>query len=526
VRVQASTSLPTAPTWEANTAFGECGRAPHQRFAELTAGTTPKLVQLAAVERTDYVFHPDYPPQRAWGFQGNTADGPALNPTIVARYGRPLICRLRNDLPQDHTGFGTPEVSLHLHNLHTPSESDGFPGDYFSPMKAGPTMAWPGQWKDHFYPNVYAGLDEFGGIGDTREALGTLWYHDHTLDFTAPNAGRGLAGFYLIFDDVDSGDEKDTNPNALRLPSHPYDYPLLFQDKRFDANGIQIYDPMDSEGVLGDKVTVNGKIEPILRVARRKYRLRLLNGGPIRFYQFFLVNGNDVVQKFTHIANDGNLLPAPLLDRNSVKLGVAERADIVVDFSQYPIGTKLYLVNRADQTSPRGPDGTSAPGTRVLRILVNRDAPEPDTSVVKNVLRPLRPLPTQAELDSLPVRRWEFKREGGMWTINGELVNVYQPRAMMSRGSAEIWELVNPSGGWSHPVHIHFEEGRILSKTLDGLSVPIPVYERGRKDVYVLEPNSVVRVLLRFRDFTGKYVMHCHNMAHEDHAMMVRWDIA
>jgi len=232
------------------------------------------------------------------------------------------------------------------------------------------------------------------------------------------------------------------------------------------------------------------------------------------------------VQKFTHIANDGNLLPAPLLDRNSVKLGVAERADIVVDFSQYPIGTKLYLVNRADQTSPRGPDGTSAPGTRVLRILVNRDAPEPDTSVVKNVLRPLRPLPTQAELDSLPVRRWEFKREGGMWTINGELVNVYQPRAMMSRGSAEIWELVNPSGGWSHPVHIHFEEGRILSKTLDGLSVPIPVYERGRKDVYVLEPNSVVRVLLRFRDFTGKYVMHCHNMAHEDHAMMVRWDIA
>ncbi|MNN83687.1 Spore coat protein A [compost metagenome] len=74
-------------------------------------------------------------------------------------------------------------------------------------------------------------------------------------------------------------------------------------------------------------------------------------------------------------------------------------------------------------------------------------------------------------------------------------------------------------------MHIHFEEGRILSRTVKGIPVAIPEHERGRKDVYVLGKNEAVRVFLRFRDFTGKYVMHCHNVIHEDHGMMLRWDI-
>ena len=307
------------------------------------------------------MFHPDYPAQRIWGFEGNTADGPVLNPTIFARYGRPVICRLFNELPVDHVGFGTPEVSMHLHNLHAPSESDGFPGDYFSPTKAGPTLGGPGSFKDHFYPNVYAGLDEYGGIGDPRQALGTLWYHDHTLDFTAPNASRGLAGFYLLFDHIDSGDEHDRTPGALRLPSHPYDYPLMFQDKRFDADGVHFYDQLNPEGTLGDKITVNGKIEPILRVASRKYRLRLLNAGPTRFYEFYLVAPGNGVQPFKYIGNDGNLLPAPLILKR-IRLGMAERADIVVDFSRYAIGTELYLVNRLRQDDTRGPNGCAGAG--------------------------------------------------------------------------------------------------------------------------------------------------------------------
>ena len=99
-------------------------------------------------------------------------------------------------MPQDHTGFGSPEISTHLHNMHTPSESDGFAGDFYSATQAGPTLTAPGSFNDHFYPNVYAGLDEFGGIGDPREALGSLFYHDHTEGVTAPNVLKGLMGRY------------------------------------------------------------------------------------------------------------------------------------------------------------------------------------------------------------------------------------------------------------------------------------------------------------------------------------------
>jgi FtsP/CotA-like multicopper oxidase with cupredoxin domain len=467
------------------------------------------------------VFHPDYPAQRAWGFEGNTAEGPMLNPTIFARYGRPVICRLFNELPQDHVGFGTPEVSMHLHNLHSPSESDGFPGDYFSASKAGPTMGAPGSFKDHFYPNVYAGLEEFGDIGDPRQALGTLWYHDHTLDFTAPNASRGLAGFYLLFDHIDSGDERDRTPGALRLPSHPYDYPLMLQDKRFDADGIHVYDQMNPEGTLGDKVTVNGKIEPVLRVANRKYRLRLLNAGPTRFYELYVVTADNKAQPFRYIGNDGNLLPAPITMK-SVRLGIAERADIVVNFARYPVGTELYLVNRLRQFSTRKPDDLRWPGTKVLKVIVDRSAN--DRSRVPAALRELPPL-DPLEIAAAPVRRWVFARKNGMWTVNDRLMDVHSPSAAIVKGSAEVWELVNPSGGWAHPIHIHFEEGRILSKAVDGIEVPIPPHEQGRKDVFVLEKSMTIRVFLRFRDFTGKYVMHCHNLPHEDHAMMLRFDV-
>ena len=528
--------LDRIPQGAANTAYDECGRNQHQRWDEFFA--EPALhpdeadcYELRVKAITNHVFHPDYPPQLVWNYVGLKENGdPYSNPTFFARYGRPVIVRLHNELPQDHSGFGTPEISLHLHNLHTPSESDGFPGDYFSPIKSGPTLDEPGKFKDHFYPNIYAGLDEFpkgpGNPvgGDKREALGTLWYHDHCLDFTAANASRGMAGFYLLYDELDSGDERDTNPKALRLPSHPYDYPLVFQDKRFDASGIHIFDQLDPEGTLGDKVTVNGKIEPFLHVARRKYRLRLLNAGPGRFYQFHLVNAANQVQAFTYIANDGNLLPKPLLNRKNVRLGVAERADIVVDFSLYPLGTALYLVNRLQQDSTRGPSGVKAPGTRVLKFIVDHEPAEPDVSQVPSALRPIR-RPKAAEIAAAPTRKWVFARKNGMWTINDKVVNATSAGAHIAKGSMEIWEIENPSGGWSHPVHIHFEEGLILKRFRSGAEVPVPAHERGRKDVYVLGPNEAIRLFMRFRDFSGKYVMHCHNMIHEDHAMMVRWDI-
>ncbi|WP_305955928.1 multicopper oxidase family protein [Pseudomonas sp. 2FE] len=533
VPIEAVSTLSPSPSLEANVAGGEAGRAPHQRFDELTDVLgAPELYELRAVENTAWVTHPDLPLQTVWAYRGATP-GATVPATIFAHYGKPVLCRIHNDLPQDHVGFGSPEISTHLHNLHSPSESDGFPGDFYSLNEAGPTLddSGPNQgrgtFKDHFYPNIYAGYDQLqNGIGDSREALGTLWYHDHCLDFTAPNVCRGLVGFYLLFDHIDSGDERDPNPSALQLPSHPYDYPLAFGDRRFTPlpDGQLFFDQLHVEGVLGDKVVVNGKIEPVLRVDARKYRLRLLNSGTSRFYEFYLVKANNEVQRFDYIANDGNLLPKTLRNQTKVRLAVAERADIVVDFSKY-LGTELYLVNRLRQDSTRGPKDAKAPGTRVLKFIVDRSPPEQDLSQVPDELRELPDIPTPEEIAKLPVRRWEFDRKNGLWQINGRLVDVNNPRAKIKQGSAEVWELVGKSGGWSHPIHIHFEEGRILSKSVDGINVPVPLHERGRKDVFVLENTMTIRVLLHFRDFTGKYVMHCHNVIHEDHAMMLRWDI-
>ena len=523
-------SLSPTPSIVANIAGGEIGRADHQRFADLTVpgkAGSPLHYEMHAKENPYWRFNPAYPQQPIWGFSGQTGDATTPGPTLFARYGQSIIVRIYNDLPDPHVGFGTPEISTHLHNLHTPSESDGFPGDFYSVNKAGPTLTHSGHFKDHFYPNVYAGLDTFNGIGDAREALGTLWYHDHTMDFTAPNVYRGLAGFYLIFDRLDSGNERDPDPGALRLPSHPFDYPIILSDKRFDSNGRLFFDQFAPEGILGDKITVNGKIEPVLHVQRRKYRFRFLNGGPSRFYEIYLQNkGANTVYTFTYIANDGNLLPGPMLNQTKVRLGVAERGDIVVDFSRFPLGTELYFVNQLLQTDTRGPGNVKGPGTRLLKIMVdsNPDPNYPDMSRVPSVLRQLPTIPSNVA--TLPTtRRWEFARSGGLWTVNNQLFNVNVVRAAIPQGTAEIWELVNPENGWQHPVHIHFEEGRIIGKSVAGVNVSVPVHERGRKDVYVLGKDETLRVYLRFRDFTGKYPMHCHNLIHEDHAMMVRWDI-
>ncbi|UVE18172.1 multicopper oxidase domain-containing protein [Pseudomonas sp. LS44] len=536
-------ALNPMPTVTANTESGECGRAEHQRYDELCEDKYVQFYQLHAKVNPEWVFHKDYPKQTIWGFAlpGSNEKASIPGPLFAARYGQPIVARFYNDLPpmpyssggsqaELLRSFGSPEISVHLHNLHAPSESDGFPGDYFSATKSGPTLpkpATPGQYKDHFYPNIYAGFDALNdGIGDPKEALGTLWYHDHTLDFTASNLYRGLFGFYFIYDQLDTGSET----TGLRLPSGAYDYPLSFGDRRFDSSGVLVYDQFNPEGTLGDKVIVNGKIEPVLKVAARRYRFRMLNAGPSRFYALYLVDANNNVKPVTYLANDGNLLPNSLINFNFVELGVAERADIVVDFSKFAKGTELYLVNRMIQDETRRPKEIKGPGVRVMKFVVDRMPSSPDRSnpnLMKTSipLRPLPTLPSVAELAALPVRSWAFARSGGLWTINEKLVDVNVPRAEIPLGSAEIWELTNTEDGWDHPIHIHFEEGRILSKLINGVAVAVPVHERGRKDVFVLHPFERLRVLMHFRDFKGKYVMHCHNLVHEDHAMMLRFDI-
>ncbi len=527
-------SLSPPSTETPNVSGGECGREPHQRRSNWPA---QKFYTLRTKEGW-HSFHKQLAPQKIWGY-----DGILPGPTFVARYGEPIIVRNYNELPSNSFGFGSPEISTHLHNLHCASESDGYAGDWYSadPLKGkGDTLDAAGGYKDHHYPNCYAGYDAYYATnGDPREALGTLWYHDHREHHTAPNCYRGLTGFYLLFDDIDSGNELDPNPKALRLPSGvgKYDIPLNIQDIALDASGYLFYDPFENKGILGNKFCVNGKIQPYFKVEKRKYRFRLLDASLARFYEFYLTDANGVNQSFTYIANDGNLLPAPIPGMKKIQVAPAERADIVIDFAQYPIGTQLFLVNRLIQTDGRGPEGSETnvrntsglltkAGTQLLRFEVSSEAPLVrgldgiDTRDPSQVPAKLRELPLINTSEVVKTRTFEFDKVNEVWTVNGKLFDVKNATVKVKRGTAEIWKLIG-HGSWHHPVHIHLEEGRILTRN----GKPPPAHEIGRKDVYVLAPDEEVRVFIRFRDFTGKYMMHCHNLTHEDHAMMVRFDI-
>ncbi|KQT11380.1 multicopper oxidase family protein [Ramlibacter sp. Leaf400] len=474
---------------------GEARRADHQGWSDVA----PDLYELKA-EPIWHEFHPDLPRQEVWGFNGQTP-----GPLIHARYGKPVIVRYRNNLPRHARGPGSPEISIHLHNFHSPSESDGHPDDYF------PSHSLPGAWKDSCYPMRYAG-------DDPCEALGTMWYHDHRHHYTASNVYKGLAGFFLAFDELDSGNENDGNPKALRLPSGEFDVPLMVQDKQFDSSGYVSFDALDPDGFVGDKFLVNGKIQPFFHVRPRKYRLRLLDGSTARVLDLQIRHQNQA-QKFTYIANDGNLLEAPL-EMSSVHLAPAERADLVVDFSKYPVGAELFLVNRLQMLDGRKPEKdflrTPIP---LLKFIVDQPS-VPDYSRVPTWLRKL----PEVDIDyarSVAVRREaRLGRSNGGWTINDRIYSskpAFKPR----QGQWELWTVRNDSGGWVHPVHIHLEEGRLLSRN----GRPPPPHERGRKNVFYANPNERLEILIRFRDFKGKYVTHCHNTLHEDHGMMENFEV-
>lgn len=505
--------LDPAPRVVPNTAAGEGRTRDHQALTRFP----PKKLYLVRQQATRVSVSPDLPPQTLWGF-----DGMVPGPTYHARYGEPILVRNVNELPLDNGGFGKNSVSTHLHNGHTPSESDGFPCDFFE----------QGQFYDQHYPNVLAGFDStHPPQGDINESMSTLWYHEHRVEFTAQNVYKGLAGFFLLFNEFDTGDET----TGFRLPSDEFDVPLMVGDRVFDpTTSLLAFDLFNLDGILGDKFLVNGKIQPFFEVHPRRYRFRVLNTGPSRFYQFFLTDLNDSsrVIPFWQISNDGNLLPQPI-PVHTVRLGVAERDDIIIDFSQFAPGTSIFLENRLQQDNGRGPTDKLLPagsGNLVLRfdVVLSRVA---DNSRDPARIAKFYDLP-DTRAPEVVKRTFEFNRTNGQWAVNGKLFDCAEVRFRVKRNTAERWILVNSSGGWSHPIHVHFEEFVILSR--EGKAEPldqplsatgVPLSEIARKDVVRLGPGDRVEVFFRFRDFLGRYPIHCHNVIHEDHAMMLRFDI-
>jgi FtsP/CotA-like multicopper oxidase with cupredoxin domain len=296
----------------------------------------------------------------------------------------------------------------------------------------------------------------------------------------------------------------------------------MFADKVLDDSGRIAFDLFNLDGIIGDTFTVNGKVQPFMRVKPRRYRFRWLDAGPSRFYELFFTNLKHLSQRipFWHIANDGNLLPRPV-QVESARIGVAERQDIIIDFRPFR-GKTLYIENRLLQLNGQGPTGTILPagsGNLLVKIEVDDDPVHDDSRDPADITK-FYDLPDKTEAPRI-IRTFKFDRLNGQWSINGQFMTCEDRRIRVQQNSVERWILTNLSGDWQHPVHIHFEEHQIISRQRH----PVTPVERGRKDVIRLVENERAELFFRFRDFKGTYPLHCHNVVHEDHAMMVLWEI-
>ncbi len=510
-------------------------------------------------------FHPDLPDQGPLAFW--TYNGTFPPKLMQVRYGGDAaLFRLRNKLPADVTangGFGRQTISTHEHNGHHGAENDGFTGAYF----------FPGQYYDYHYPVVLAGRNSIntnatdpraggpadnGGInkipGDWRETMSTHWFHDHMFSFTSQNVYKGMAGMFNIYSALDRGNEGLNDGVNLRLPSGTanswgnleYDINLMLADKAWDQEGQLFFDIFDFDGFLGDAMTVNLVYKPFFEVERRKYRFRILNGAVSRFFKVALSDGSPMI----FIANDGNLMPSPVILTQLDEQGIAERYDIVIDFSRYSIGDKVWMVNLCEHRNGKKPDAdltiaqalsgqSSDPCIgKFLEFRIVRNPATPDVSQVPATMIP------NPDLSQIPVTRertFEFG-SGGNQNLNDPVTTFFGPwgiktdnEGLMANadfgrisaapkfGTREIWTLQNGGGGWDHPIHIHFEEGQILAR--NGKASNVPAWEKGRKDVYRLRPGGSVTLTMQFRDFGGMFMEHCHNTVHEDNAMLLRWEI-
>jgi FtsP/CotA-like multicopper oxidase with cupredoxin domain len=563
----------------------------HQRFSQFPPQIAVEMSQACAQTNTVYnpgvasqfncgidptqqiplKFHPQFPTQDAnsvWTFNGTIP--PKL---VVARYGEPILFRHHNKLPTDVTqnnGFGRNTISTHEHNGHHGAENDGFTGAFF----------FPNQFYDYHWPIVLAGTfsvntaatdpragspADDGGInkvpGDWRETMSTHWFHDHMFTFTSQNVYKGNAAMFNIYSSLDRGNESINDGVNLRLPSGTskswgnleYDINIMLNEKAFDASGQLFMDIFQFDGFLGDLMCVNLTYKPYFEVERRKYRFRILNASVSRFFKYGLSDGSPMIQ----IANDGNLLPSPVVQTVSDEQGIAERYDWVIDFSRYNAGDKVWLVNvcehsngkkpAADLTIAQALSGQSSDPCvgKFLEFRIVRDPVQPDQSQVPAVMIP------NPDLSNIPVSRERTFTFGsgasqplspddpaafvtgagsqpGPWgvvTDKGSMLNASYGRisAAPKFGTREVWTLQNGGGGWDHPVHIHFEEGQVLAR--NGSASNVPAWEKGRKDVYRLRPGGSVTLTMQFRDWGGMFMEHCHNTVHEDNAMLVRWEI-
>jgi len=518
--------------------------------------------------------------------------------------------------PRDSRPFftGTPgrytgpvPLVTHVHGaVGVGDESDGYTEAWFLPaaIDVPSGYATVGTWYDFFAGKAAASYGATWGPGfatfqyPNLNRASTLWYHDHALGMTRLNVYAGPAGFFIVRGGPDDVvlDARTGGPAALPGPAPAlgdlpgttyYEIPIAIQDRSFNSDGSLFYpdtraffdeivddsyhpsgefSPIWNPEFFGNTIIANGNTWPYQVVEQRQYRFRFLNGCQSRFLilDFNQIPGVAVTQ----IGNEGGFLAGPVdvtAAGNRILMGLAERADVIVDFTGVPLGEHI-LAN----VGPDEPFGGGVPGIdfdeadpattgQIMSFrVVPAIAPDPSTPArhlqlpgivplpPASVTRPLALIevsgvgvnengdlvegPIEALLGTVGPTAPDDTTPAGVWTERLWMDPVTENPAL---GATEIWEFYNTTAD-AHPMHVHevtFEvvnreglvigaDGEVFSPaTPDGSITPPEPWESGFKDTVIAYPGQVTRVKAQFNT-PGQYVYHCHIVEHEDNEMM------
>ncbi len=423
-----------------------------------------------------YKFHRDLGAAQTFGYGG----APYLGPTIIATRGQPIKATMTNNLgahplaatlvtpdplnvmgvqAQDATA---PRTSVHLHGSYVAQDSDGGPMEFF-PRNTNPALQ--GSSYTYTWPN------------DQQAA--TLWYHDHAFGLTRANVYSGLAAYYLLRDEFDTG--LVGNSLGLPAPYGTYEIPLVLQDKSFNLNGTLYYFPTPAwvPEFFGDVAVINGKAWPNLNVEQAVYRFRILNGSEARFYNLSLSNGGLIY----HIGTDSGLLNAPV-PLTSLLIAPGERADILVDFTVAAVGSKIILQNNAVAPFPSGKRTNRAGGVplpELMQFTVNAAAGTGATTTIPATLRggtgqPLMIEPLNTHTASIVRQRYlllfEVAGPAGPVAVTINILGFEEsqsgPNAIngsnaVTKDTLEQWNVINLTAD-THPLHVHLSNFQLLNR--------------------------------------------------------------
>lgn len=454
---------------------------------ELSLTAIPDRVQILPGKKTT-----------VWRYQGEVVSGsPSALQEIPGSYLGPIIHVNKGQKVRIHFNNQLPEPSIvHWHGLHVPPAADG-------------------------HPRLVVDANEsYQYDFEVMDRAGTYWYHPHPHGRTGGQVYAGLAGLFIVHDQ-----EED----LVNLPSGEFDLPLVIQDRIFDSDNQLIYGGrgmMDQMmGFLGNQILLNGHPDLNLHVKAQTYRLRLLNGSNSRIYKLAWDDGSPLIV----LGTDGGLLEKPV-QKEYITLAPAQRLEIWADFSQE---NKKSIKNLISLPFDGHGGQVSFP---VIKIKVEESESErlplPQNLSVHEMYN------FRDAVNHLSPRSFQLAMGRGMiWTLNGRTFEMDEvsPQEVVKLNDLELWEFENTSGSGMgmmggmalpHPMHLHGLQFQVIDRIISPSeedswkTLKDGFVDVGWHDTVLVYPGELVRILVKFKDFAGLYLYHCHNLEHEDMGMM------